>query len=335
MSDDIHDLAKKMLQKAAGKGDKEPNVAAPKNRYKGPSAANKKQAKKVGLDPETGEDESLENGSAPESEPMGAPPKSFKPKTQVTNEMSGPDADLMNEVQKFAPKKKAASLSEASDGPPPPPAMSKAARKAPKPAKSADPELSPRHQELLDEMGPGGSRVNPEMESNPFGQLEQDLPKGGRQMRLAPDDDMGVAPPANSPPGGGNAFGGPAWHGPATVGSIAAQLALQSMPNGERSDVPGGSLEANDESKLSQMTMPSAHTQAGFKPGFNPVATEVGNRGGLPQNMKQPGGENGSFRVGKGSPKDLMDHLASQKDAGEAQAFAEELRRNFPDQITK
>lgn len=322
MSNDIHDLAMQALKKATSKGPKK----APTKK-----TASKQDDTEDLMD--GGADEALED-AAPAAK--AAPKKGYQPKTQVTNEMSGPDADLMNEVQKFSPKKKAPSLSEDSDSHPPPPAMSKAARKAPKPAKSADPELSPRHQELLDEMGPGGSRVNPEMESNPFGQLEQDLPKGGRQMRLAPDDNMGSAPPTNSPPGGGgNAFGGPAWHGPATVGSIAAQLALQGMPNGERSDVPGGSLEANDESKISQMTMPSAHTQAGFKPGFNPVATEVGNRGALPQNMKQPGGENGSFRVGKGSPKDLMDYLASQKDAGEAQAFAEELRRNFPDQITK
>lgn len=293
----------------------------------------------------------------------GAPPgPSNRAKTQVNNDQAGPDSDMdpdesmMNEVQKFAPaKKKIPSVSADSDSPPPLPASSRGAPKsgsapaaspvpAGKPTKAisgkqqigSDGEPIPyqdpwepknsnpgRHAELLDELP--GMKGQAE-----FSQYDQDLPKGNGSVPAE-----GVDAPLSGTVPGPVGRGG-SMEGPATVGSIAAQLMLQSMPNGERPDVPGGSYEANDESKLSQVRPPAAH--AGQKVQFNPVASMSGNTARLPQGVKGQAGVPGAppmNRVNAGSPKDLMDHIQAQKDSNDAQAFAEELRRNFPDQINK
>jgi hypothetical protein len=334
MAGDIQDSAKKMLE-AMQKGKKAPKSgkpAIPEDQDFIDRQASKEQQR-----------------SAQSESRSAKAPKRIK--TQVDNEQAGPDEDLMNEVEKFAPaKKKAASAPADSDSPPPRPANLKGARKSgsgraasPAPvAKPTESEISPRHQQLLDEIGPRGSNVPPEMEADPFEQLNRDLPRGN-----GGGGGGGGAPPESVMPGESapsprisprNALGGHPMEGPMTVAAIAAQLALSSMPNGERSDVPGGSIEANDESKMRQMQdtgIPSSHREAGYAPSFNPVATEVGNRAALPSQVKQPSGVNGAFRVPPGSAKDQLDHIQAQKDSRDAQAFAEELRRNYPDQIAK
>lgn len=272
------------------------------------------------------------------------------------DELSGADADsaVMAEAQKAAaPKKKAVtpSASEGSSSPAAPRASSKGAKKSasarassPAPAEELtdsgyQPDtsipkakaLDARRAQLIDELGPQGSKFGQ------FDQLEQDLPKGdgGAGAGGAGGGGMGggagagaaEAGPMPEPhmPGGG----GSGWQGPATVLQLAADLMARSMPNGERSDVPGGSIEANNEMKLRQVTMPQAHINAGYKPTINPVATEVGNRGALPQVVKGPGSSVISTpmnRIMPGSPKDVMDRA-------EAAALAEQFRKHYPDQF--
>lgn len=307
MSDEIHEMAKKMLQKAAAGS----SPAQPKG---------KKSAKSKGM------------GSAPESELGGSTDKPQRVKTAVENEQAGPDEQLMGDIQKMVPgKKKALSESEDLSSPPPRRGRSKAAPKSdsgaedsPAPAaKRTDPHIpedsaeisrNARHEQLLSEYG----NKDPDFEM-----LERDLPKGGGS-----GGNVDVPHSATVPGPMGRQH---SLEGPLTVGGIAAQLLLQSMPNGERSDVPGGSLEANDESKLAQLqnAIPSRHQ--GMKVAFNPVASEVGNKAQLPQGVKGSLGVRSTppmNRIMPGSPKDVMDRA-------EAEAFAEELRRNFPDQIAK
>jgi hypothetical protein len=271
--------------------------------------------------------EAMQSGKAKKAGgPPKAPPSAPKsPSLKTTNKMQGPDEDLMEEVEKVAaPKKKIASPSEASPNPPPSPEKSKA---APRSARRAAPSAAPpaieeplnenpaRHSALLAE--------KPSLEE--FGQLERDLPKGSAGGRGAPP--IEVAPALSDAPAPRAPMQIPETgiEGPMTVGAIAAQLMLQSMPNGEHPSIPGGSLEANNESKLSQIAKSIPGRHGGMHVGFNPMAPE--NQKQLPQSVK-PSVNQSMGRIMPGSPKEDMDRA-------QAQAYAEELRRNYPDQITK
>lgn len=311
--DEIHELAKKMFQAKKGSSPAQPKGL-------------KAQGKKV---------EGL-NGSAPESDVEGATEKPQRIKTQVENDQAGPDEQLMNDIQSLVPKKKIQAPSVSEDSPPlaPRSARSKGAPKSgseaeDSPAPEARPTSSPdrqaiRHKELLDELPDMKQRA---MEGE-FDPLEQDLPRGdGVAKRVYGPGPGGPEEPPNASPSPEVPIVPPRWHGPATVGAIAAQLLLGSSPNGEDSKIPGGSIEGNNESKLRQLQdtgIPSSHQEAGYKPGFNPVATEVGNTGALPKQVKRVDGLDTLLRMSQDA-----------RDRALANNYAEQLRQNFPDQIGK
>jgi len=127
-------------------------------------------------------------------------------KTEVTNEMMGPDEALMRDVEKVAaPKKKAASAPEASSAAEPSPAKPKAVKKSasPKgksvaqPAVEAAENVNPaRHAQLLEEFGAGGSKI-PEIKGIPeptMGSMYRDMSDaGGKAMKIAAELEPGAA----------------------------------------------------------------------------------------------------------------------------------------------
>lgn len=305
--DPTHEAAKKALEAM--------------NKPKAPKAAKKAaKAPKAGI--------------APESAPMGAPQKpSPHIKTEVTNEMAGPDEDmspndaddLMKEAEKVAaPKKKgkaAPSVKEASEAPPAPPAKPKAARRSPAPSASAAPEIAPgaeaepmmsRHAKLLEEYKLGGPK------NNPFDQLERDLPKGG-----AGGGGGGRVPPGES-----------------------------RAPIGEPSPIPEMPNYGGSGSRLIPLAM-VAHellspTETSVAPGEDDIYAAKGMK--LPQHMKPNMGPQNALRpevaadmlaasrqgkMGVVDPKNILPSKFQKDDEDFANAYAEELRRNFPDQISK
>lgn len=139
--------------------------------------------------------------------PKGAAPaKKPSIKTEVTNEMMGPDEALMKDVEKVAaPKKKAPSALGASPDPEQPPAKPKAVKKSasPKgksgaqPAVEAAENVNPaRHAQLLEEFGASGSKI-PEIKGIPeptMGSMYRDMSDaGGKAMKIAAELEPGAA----------------------------------------------------------------------------------------------------------------------------------------------
>lgn len=346
--DPTHEAAKKALEAM--------------NKPKAPKAAKKAaKAPKAGI--------------APESDPMGAPQKpSPHIKTEVTNEMAGPDEDmspndaddLMKEAEKVAaPKKKgkaAPSVKEDSEAPPAPPAKPKAARRSKAPVKSAPPEIAPgaeaepalepmphdiheharslkadarargeyppvepppvREASAMDavrNLNRRGTLGAPEPaivpEENPFHMLERDLPRGGGGGagggggRLPPESNAPMPHEEGPAPGG--------MGGPLTVAALAAHMLLDPTPT---SVAPGeDDIYAAKGVKLPQRMKPNMGPQHGMSP---EVAAD------FLQASKQ-----GKMRPA--DPKNILPSKFQKDDEDFANAYAEELRRNFPDQISK
>lgn len=169
-------------------------------------------------------------------EPPARPPiQSRKVQTQVDNEQQGPadpDQAVMEEAQKLAPKKKAASAGGGSKSRAPKPALSNPEIESePPPVSSEGPatkNLNGRRAALLDEYGDAGSKVNPNAPRAPdFETLERDMPKGGPGGGYVPPK-----PGINIPPEALGELGAGGAGGPLTVAAITAHLALDPTQTG-------------------------------------------------------------------------------------------------------
>lgn len=252
-----------------------------------------------------------------EESPAPPPMQSRKVQTQVDNEQQGPvdpDQAVMEEAQKLAPKKKAASAGGGSKSRAPKPALSNPEIESePPPVSSEGPgtkgglprveqvgkragpavdssNLRGRRAALLDEYGDAGSKVNPNAPRAPdFETLERDMPKGGPGGGyVSPRPGINIPPEALGELGAGGAGG------PLTVAAITAHLALDP-------------------------------TKTGIGQGEDDVYSNRGTK--LPQEVKRNRGPVGLMNPGTGA-------YDAQKDSEEAK-YAEILRQNYPDQIRR